>query len=336
MNYSELIEKSRQKFGSRLAILAHHYQCDEVIKHADHVGDSLELARKIGQLDAEHIVFCGVWFMAESAAMLKREGQKIHTPEPAASCAMADMAQAMSVKKVLKVLRSGGRNIIPLTYVNSSAGVKAVVGEFGGSVCTSANAVVMLEWAIKQGDGVLFLPDMHLAHNMANTLNIPQNKRCLIDITAPENSPGKAALYIWPGYCPVHDMYLDSDVEQARKNDPDALIVVHPESPPSVVNNVDASGSTSFIIKFVADAPDDSTTYVGTEMNLVARLAKQYAGIKTVKHLDLSYCEDMAKVTQEKLAGLLARLDNAVPVETTEVIAAPARLALERMLEVCS
>ncbi len=334
MNYSELIDQSKQKFGSSLAILAHHYQCNEVIKHADHVGDSLELARKIGQLDAEHIVFCGVWFMAESAAILKREGQKIHTPEPAASCAMADMAQAMSVKKVLKVLRSGGRNIIPLTYVNSSAGVKAVVGEFGGSVCTSANATIMLKWAMNQGDGVLFLPDMHLAHNTANTLNIPPKKRSLVDITAPENA--QADLYIWPGYCPVHDMYIDRDVEKVRENDPDALIVVHPESPPSVVISADASGSTSFIINFVADAPDGSTTYVGTEMNLVARLAKQYADIKTVKHLDLSYCEDMAKVTQEKLAGLLTRLDSAVPVETAEVIAAPARLALKQMLDVCS
>ncbi|MBU1611848.1 MAG: quinolinate synthase NadA [Proteobacteria bacterium] len=335
MNYQEIIVSRKQEFGSRLAILGHHYQSDSIINYVDHVGDSLELARTIGQLDAEHIVFCGVWFMAESAAILKREGQKIHTPEPNATCTMAEMAQAMTVRKVLKILRGTGRNIIPLTYVNSTAGVKAVVGEMGGAVCTSANARTMLSWAMDQGDGVLFLPDKHLAYNTGSAIGIPVAKRILVDIVNPTDDDD-ATLFMWPGYCPVHDMYIDADVARARRDDPDALIVVHPECPASVVEAVDANGSTAFIIDYVAEAPDGTTIYVGTESNLVNRLAKEYAGRKTIKHLDAGYCEDMAKVTVEKLGDLLSRLETAVPVETEQSIVIPARLALQRMLDACA
>lgn len=336
MHYSDTITTHKADWGERLSILGHHYQSDAIIDHVDHVGDSLELARTIIDLEAEHIVFCGVWFMAESASILKREGQKIHTPDPTASCAMADMAPAMTVKKMLKILRSEGRNIIPLTYVNSSAGVKAVVGEMGGSVCTSANAVTMLDWARSQGDGVLFLPDMHLGINTANTLDIPKYKRTVLDLVNPAAASRDAELFLWPGHCPVHDMYLPQDVSAIRANDPDALVVVHPESPEEVVNASDAAGSTSFIIDYVADAPEKAVIYVGTEMNLVNRLAKEYKGRKTIRHLDAGYCEDMAKVTLEKLADLLGRLKTAVPVEVDDSISGPARLALTRMLEACA
>ena len=161
----ETISQIREAMGDRLAILGHHYQSDAVIAHTDICGDSLELSRKINGLDAEHIVFCGVYFMAESAAILRRPNQKIHIPDVNATCPMADMAEAGRVEKTLDILQKNGRKIIPLTYVNSSAAVKAVVGRYDGSVCTSANAKVMLEWALKQGDGVLFLPDKHLARN---------------------------------------------------------------------------------------------------------------------------------------------------------------------------
>jgi len=335
LSYTKIIQEKKQEYGSRLAILGHHYQSDAIIQHVDISGDSLELARNIGSLSAEHIVFCGVWFMAESAAILKAKGQKVHVPDVTASCAMADMATAMTVKKVLKVLRGEGRNIVPLTYVNSSLGVKSVVGEFGGAVCTSANAKTMMEWARSQGDGVLFLPDMHLGNNTANTLGIPTYKRTLIDLAMPK-ADSETELYLWPGYCPVHDMYMVQDVENIRKNDPNALVVVHPEAPPAVVDACDAGGSTSFIIKYVADAPEGSTIYVGTEMNLVTRLARQYEGKKTIRHLDMTYCEDMAKITEEKLAHLLQHLETAVPVEADEVIAAPAKAALQRMLDACA
>lgn len=335
MNHHEIITDIRQRFGDRLAILGHHYQSDEILQHVDHVGDSLELARKIVELDAEHIVFCGVWFMAESAAILRRQGQKIHTPDPAASCAMADMAPAMTVKKVLKVLRGEGRNVIPLTYVNSSAGVKGVVGESGGSVCTSANASTMLRWALDQGDGVLFLPDMHLGHNTAAQLGIPAGERSLVDTVNPRPD-ADAKIFLWPGYCPVHDMYLARDVATVRIADPQALVVVHPESPPDVLEASDAAGSTSFIIDYVERAPEGATIFVGTERNLVDRLARRHEGVKRVEHLDAGYCEDMARITVPKLADLLARLDTAVPVECDRGVAEHARLALTRMLEACA
>jgi quinolinate synthase len=335
MNHSDSIEKKRKEFGSSLAILAHHYQSDAVLAHADHAGDSLELARMIGKLDATHIVFCGVWFMAESAAILCRPGQRVHIPDAKASCAMADMASAMTVKKVLKHLRRDGRNVIPLTYVNSSAGVKGVVGEFGGSVCTSANAPTMLRWAMDQGDGVLFLPDMHLGNNTADRMGIPEERRTLVDTAFPAPNPD-ADLFLWPGFCPVHDMYVPEDVAAAREADPGAQVVVHPESPPAVVREADGSGSTSYLIKYAAEAPKGSTIYVGTEQNLVQRLADQYAGEKTVKHLDRGYCEDMAMITEEKLAHLLGRLETALPVQCDPAVAAPARLALERMLQACA
>jgi quinolinate synthase len=335
MTHFEIIEAKRKELARELAILGHHYQSDAVLAHVDHVGDSLELARKIGTLDARHIVFCGVWFMAESAAILSRPGQSVHIPDTKASCAMADMATAMNVKKVLKHLRSGGRKVIPLTYVNSSAGVKGVVGEFGGSVCTSANAPTMLRWAMEQGDGVLFLPDMHLGNNTAEQLGIPRSKRALVDTAFPKPDPN-VDLFLWPGFCPVHDMYVVGDIEAARKADPEAKVVVHPESPPAVVQAADGAGSTSYLIDYVAKAPEGAVIYVGTELNLVQRLADKYQGVKTIKHLDTGYCEDMAMITEEKLAALLTRLDTALPVQCSEIVAAPARLALERMLKVCS
>lgn len=219
--------------------------------------------------------------------------------------------------------------------MNSSLSVKSVVGEYGGSVCTSANAEIMLDWARNQGDGVLFLPDMHLGNNTAKKLGIPQNKRALVDIMLPK-ADADIELFLWPGYCPVHDIYMDQDVETIRNAEPQALVVVHPEAPPSVVEACDAAGSTSFIIKYVADAPEGAIIYVGTEMNLVSRLAKQYAGIKDIRHLDMTYCEDMSKVNEQNLAHLLMHLETAVPVEADEIIAAPARIALQRMLEACA
>jgi quinolinate synthase len=172
----------RARLGRRLCILAHHYQADEVVRHADILGDSLELARRIDGLDAEHIVFCGVHFMAETAAILARPEQKVHIPDINASCVMAEMAPAPLVETVIKALNQGGRRIIPLTYVNSSAAVKAVCGRFGGSVCTSANAAIMLRWALDQGDGVLFLPDANLGMNTARLLGLKDLEISRMDV----------------------------------------------------------------------------------------------------------------------------------------------------------
>ena len=344
-NSIETIKRIRKAMGDNLAILGHHYQSDEVIEHTDIRGDSLELSRKISDLDAEHIVFCGVFFMAESAAILRRPGQKIHIPDVTATCPMADMAEAGRVEKTLDILQKNGRKVIPLTYVNSSAAVKGVVGRYDGSVCTSANAKVMLEWAVDQGDAVLFLPDKHLARNTANTLGIPKDKCIILPKDVIDGDPelfvdptktDDKKLIIWPGYCPIHEEFTLNTIKTIRANEPDAKIVVHPECDPAVVQASDGNGSTTFLIKYAAEAPAGSTIYIGTEENLVLRLAKQYEGEKTIKPLTMSQCEDMAKITLANMASLLENIENATPVEVPEEIKAPAKLSLERMLEVCS
>ena len=344
-NATETIARIRKSMGERLVILGHHYQSDAVIAHTDIQGDSLELSRKIGDLDAEHIVFCGVYFMAESAAILGRPDQKIHIPDTGASCPMADMAEAGRVEETLNLLQQSGRKIIPLTYVNSSAAVKGVVGRFDGSVCTSANARVMLKWALSQGDAVLFLPDRHLANNTANFLGIPEDERLLLPRDVIDGSPALSVdprraedkkLIIWPGYCPIHEEFGRDAIRALRVREPEAKIVVHPECNPEVVQAADGDGSTTYLIKYVAEAPAGSTIYVGTEANLVHRLAKLYAGEKTVKPLAVSLCEDMGKITEANLAALLAGLDSATPVTVPDEVKASAKLALERMLAVCA
>lgn len=330
------IVEQKRRLGDRLSILAHHYQADEIVAHADITGDSLELARRINSLDAELIVFCGVYFMAESAAILRRPDQKIFTPEPEATCPMADMAQAGAVRRTLEQL-GRNRRVVPLTYVNSSAAVKAVVGEAGGSVCTSANAATMLRWAFDRGDAVLFLPDRHLGWNTADKIGLPENERLLINPNFPDaEAAAKARLLLWPGHCPVHDAYGPELVAKARREHPGCLVAVHPESPPAVVAACDADGSTSFLIRWCEEAPEGSTLVVGTEASLVNRLARAYKGRKTILHLDMSWCDDMRKTTPEKLAALLENIDSARPEDVAEEIKLPARLALERMLQACS
>lgn len=335
-NITQRILEQKRRLGARLSILAHHYQADDIVAHADITGDSLELARRIDQLDAELIIFCGVYFMAESAAILRRADQQIYTPEPEATCPMADMATPTAVERTLEILGKE-RTIVPLTYVNSSAAVKAVVGKAGGSVCTSANASTMLRWALERGDAVLFLPDRHLGWNTANKLGIPLEERQLIDTTFPDTAAAaKARLLLWPGHCPVHDAYGADLVAKARKAHPGCLVAVHPESPPAVVAAADADGSTSFLIRWCEEAPEGSTLVIGTEASLVDRLAKRYAGRKHILHLDKSWCEDMRKTTAQKLADLLENIDTVRPENVAEEIKLPARLALERMLQACS
>ncbi|WP_243546285.1 quinolinate synthase NadA [Pseudodesulfovibrio tunisiensis] len=344
-NHDDIIAEIRNQRGSSLAILGHHYQSDAVIAHTDIRGDSLELARKINGLDAEYIVFCGVYFMAESAAILRRSGQKILIPDTSASCPMADMANAANAETVLSILNSAEQRIIPLTYVNSSAAVKAVVGRFNGSVCTSANAQTMMKWALAQGDGVLFLPDRHLAVNTANALGVAEDERVILNDNVIHGDPalyvdaslarGKR-LIVWPGFCPIHEEFTVADVARIRQTDPDAKIVVHPECPPDVVSASDGNGSTSYLIRFAEKAPEGAIIYMGTEENLVRRLAAEHAGRKTIIPLKASQCEDMGKITLEKLAAQLQSLDQAEPVDVPDDVREPARAALERMLEVCS
>lgn len=344
-NPTDTITRIKRKLGDRLVILGHHYQSDDVIAHTDIQGDSLELARKINGLEAEYIVFCGVYFMAESAAILRRENQKVFIPDASATCPMADMAEAGRVEKVLNILQKNGRKIIPLTYVNSSAAVKAVVGRFDGSVCTSANARTMLAWAMEQGDGVLFLPDKHLARNTANALDIPEATRVILpedvidgdpDLSVNPTTVEDKQFIIWPGYCPIHEDFTLDAVKKIRATEPDAQIVVHPECDPHVVASADGNGSTTYLIKYAAKAPAGTTLYIGTEENLVKRLSSQYAGQKTIRPLLSSLCDDMGKITQTNLAATLESLESTEPVDVSNDIRHPAKQALERMLAVCA
>lgn len=235
--YSDIITEQKQKYGKSLAILGHHYQSDEIIRHTDLKGDSLELARQIEKLEAQHIVFCGVHFMAESAAIVRREDQKVYIPDTSAGCVMANMAPAWLVDKVLtKILNESGKKIIPLAYVNTPAAVKTICGKHGGSVCTSANAEKMLSWALEQGDGVLFLPDRNLALNTADKLGIPADKRMILDI----RKKGEAVdtqqtidkqLLIWPGLCAIHQRFKLKQIEDFRSKYPGCKVIVHRNVP---------------------------------------------------------------------------------------------------------
>lgn len=341
---AERIEVLRRELGSRVTIVGHHYQDESVIKHVDLRGDSLELARKVEHIDAEHIVFCGVYFMAESAALLAKPGQKVHLPEMSANCVMAQMAPAALVETITKKLNEK-RKVIPLAYVNSSVAVKAVAGKYGGSVCTSANAQKMLSWALNQGDAVLFLPDKNLAANSANTLGLPQEDRHTINIRGngsemDAESALKAKLILWPGSCAIHARFNVRQVESRRKEHPGAKVVVHPESSPAVVAAADAAGSTSFIIEYAAKAQKGDVIVVGTEINLVERLAEQYKDKLTIMPLLESECSHMDRT---KPLNLLAALESiAAPgnpawpscvVAVAPAIKADAKAALDRMLQ---
>jgi quinolinate synthase len=335
------IARLRHTLGERLVIMAHHYQHDDVVRHADITGDSLELARRVPGLAAEHIVFCGVYFMAETAAILASPGQTVHLPDLEADCIMAAMAPASRVQAVLAHLAATGRRIVPLAYVNSSAGVKAVVGRHGGAVCTSANAATMLRWALERGDAVLFLPDKNLAWNTADQMGMPPEERLVLDVRGdgrrldPE-AARRVRLFAWPGMCAIHHRMKAAHVAEARATHPESLVVVHPECRPEVVALADASGSTRSIIDYCHRAPEGATIWVGTEIRLVERLAARYAPSKRILPLMTSACENMGKITEAKLLACLQHLKGGYAVEVAPAEAAPAREAVQRMLEACA
>ena len=342
------IEEARAKLGDRLIILGHHYQNEKVIRHADVSGDSLELARVAARTSAEFIVFCGVHFMAESAALLAKPGQLVFLPEERADCIMAKMAPAKLLDTLMQKLCANGRKVIPLTYVNSTLGIKAVCGKYGGSVCTSSNAKKMLTWAMGQGDAVLFVPDKNLGSNIARDLGMSEDEQHILDIRQnganldlPEQMEAinRAKLLLWPGCCAIHARFNLKRIDKARREFPDVQVIVHPECNPPVVMAADFVGSTSALIKYVDAAPEGSKIAVGTEINLVSRLQKRYAGQKEVFPLMLSDCDNMALVTEAKLANRLERIimdpAQANPLVISGDEAVPARKALEIMLELC-
>ncbi len=335
VDYSERIQAIREQLGEGLCILAHHYQSDEVVRHADAVGDSLELARRVPSLEAEHIVMCGVSFMGETAAVLAGRGQKVHLPDPEAGCTLADLAPARMVETVLRELNRDGEPVVPLAYVNTSAAVKALCGRYNGSVCTSANAETMLQWALEQGSGVLFLPDRNLALNTADRLGIPESRR---DFLLGAHGDEAGTVSIWPGICDVHTAFRAEEIRKVRESDPGAQVMVHPECPPELVRMADASGSTSQIIAYAEKSVPGSRIHVGTEINLVRRLQRRFAPEKAVLPLQACDCPFMARITEKRLAESLEGISRgrAPEVAVDPEQARWAREAVERMLRACA
>ncbi len=341
MNTFERIEEIRRKMGDKLLILAHHYQRPSVIAHADRTGDSLELARAAAlEKKAERIVFCGVKFMAETADILTGAGQSVYMPEVLAGCPMANMADSAAMEGAWRMLQSNGQNDwLPVVYVNSTAEIKALCGRLGGSACTSSNAAKIMDWAFKQGKRVLFLPDEHLGANTAHDMGISDDQVVVIDshdrqFGVRSEMLANAKVAVWRGFCIVHVTFTVEDVRQIREKDKSAKIIVHPETPKEVVRLCDAHGSTAQIIKYVDALPDGSTVYVGTELNLVQRLADQHAGRLTIKTVRPSLCANMAKTNEENLLAILETWPKDNLISVSAEIAGPAKLCLERMINV--
>jgi quinolinate synthase len=340
------IAAARKTLGKRLIILGHHYQRDEVIKFADYTGDSYKLAGEISKHpDAEFIVFCGVHFMAESADVLSSPAQQVVLPDLAAGCSMADMAAPEQLEMCWNDLQQMGVNsVIPVTYINSAASIKAFVGERGGVVCTSSNAAATLKWAWERGERVLFLPDQHLGRNTAYKMGVPLDDMVVWDPNEifgglDPDQVKRARIILWKGHCSVHTRFTVRQIENLRAQHPGLRVIVHPEVPWDVVQAADDSGSTEYIIKTVKNSPAGSVWAVGTEIHLVNRLARDVAPDRTVLSLDQfgCLCSTMFRVSPNHL---LWTLEGLVAGEVHNRIVVPEeqkhwnKVALDRMLSI--
>jgi len=342
------IAAAKQKLGPRLVILGHHYQRDEVIKFADYTGDSYKLAGQVSRHPAaEFIVFCGVHFMAESADVLSAPHQQVILPDLAAGCSMADMAEPDQLEMCwsdLEQMLGSTAGIVPVTYINSSAAIKAFVGERGGVVCTSSNAAATLKWAWQRGDRILFLPDQHLGRNTAYKLGVPLDEMLVWDPNEiwgghEPDAVKRVRMLLWKGHCSVHARFTVRQIEQLRAQHPGLRVIVHPEVPWDVVQAADDSGSTEYIIKTVKDSPAGSTWAVGTEIHLVNRLAREVAPDRTVLSLDQfgCLCSTMFRVSPNHLLWVLEGL---VDGDVHNRIVVPdaqkhwTKVALDRMLSI--
>ena len=345
------IRAAKKTLGNKAVILGHFYQRDEIVQHADYLGDSFQLANAAkAHPEAEAIVFCGVHFMAETADILSADNQAVILPNLAAGCSMADMADIDSVAQCWDELTAlygsepdanGKIPVIPVTYMNSSAALKGFCGENGGIVCTSSNAEVVLKWAFERGQRVLFFPDQHLGRNTANAMGVPLEQMPLWHGRKPMGGNTEAQLMdskviLWNGFCSVHKRFNVGQIEKARADFADVRVIVHPECPMDVVDAADEYGSTDYIRKAVEAATQPTTFAIGTEVNMVQRLAAQYPQHK-IFCLDpvVCPCSTMYRIHPGYLAWVLERLVagevvNQIKVE--EKVSKAAAIALERML----
>jgi quinolinate synthase len=338
----ELVERIRtikEALGKELLILAHHYQRKEIIDLGDFRGDSFGLSKKAAEdSEARFIVFCGVHFMAESAAILAQPHQTVQIPDYEAGCWMADMADAHDIEKAWDeiIAISGEGSVVPIVYMNSDAFLKAFCGRHGGTVCTSANADRAIRWGFSVGQKILFFPDQHLGRNVGNQMGLQPEEMIIWDPKKPAggNTPediDRAQLILWDGYCLVHTRFEVEHIVQMRKKFPNAKIVVHPECTQEVVALADACGSTSFIVNYVKNAPSRATIIIGTEINLIHRLAL-VSPDKTVIELHRSLCPNMFRINLKNLLWTLENIGQVNVVTVPEAIKAEALVALDRML----
>lgn len=339
------ILSARKKLGDKVVILGHHYQRDEVIKFADLTGDSFKLSQYAAeQKDAEYIIFCGVHFMAETADILSSNNQKVILPNLAAGCSMADMAQTDDVMDCWDDLMGimDVNDITPVAYMNSTADIKSLCGENGGSICTSSNADKIFDWAYSQRDKILFLPDQHLGRNTAVEMGIPLSKIIVWDPFKPlggntEKEIANSKLILWKGHCSVHARFNTKQIDNARKENPDIKIIVHPECTLEVVQSADYSGSTEYIKKMIDEAPPGTSWAIGTEISMVNRLSSENQD-KNIFCLDsvVCPCSTMYRIHPAYLSWVLdGLLENHVinQIKVPDNIKQHSVLSLSRMLE---
>ncbi len=342
------IAAAKAVLGDRLLILGHHYQRDEVFRHADFSGDSLKLSQQAAQSQAEFIVFCGVHFMAEVADILTHGQRAVVLPDLAAGCSMADMANLIKVRRCWQELAQvldPDENVTPVTYINSAADLKGFCGEHGGIVCTSSNARAVLEWSFARREKVLFFPDQHLGRNTAHRMGIALDEMVIWDFTKPcggltAEQIRKAKMILWKGFCSVHQMFQPAHIDRFRAEHPDGKVISHPENAFEVCEKSDVVGSTESILRTVRASAPGTQWLVGTELNLVNRLADEMRARDVhVQFMSptICMCSTMFRTDPQHLAWCLENLlagEVVNQIRVPEKVAEPARKALDLMLEV--
>ncbi len=338
------IEQARKKLGKKLTILAHHYQRIEVCEFADHIGDSYGLSEiATEQEEVEYIVFCGVHFMAESADILTDDSKSVFLPNPLAGCPMADMAEMADVMEAWNHLKDLGisSKTMPVSYMNTAASLKAFTGKNDGFICTSSNAKAGLEYALSRKEKVFFFPDQHLGYNTGLAYGLDPKEMVIWDFSRDGGGLSdevllNAKMILWKGHCHVHTNFTPEHIDTLRKEIPEIQIIVHPECPPAVVAKADGYGSTKFLVEYCKKAPSGSKIAIGTEINLINRMAKNYPD-KTIFELSgqtCPVCANMYRTTLNDLAYTLENIKDIKPIKVNEPQKSEALLALQKMLEI--
>ncbi|MFH1374593.1 MAG: quinolinate synthase NadA [bacterium] len=338
------IRAARQKLGRKLCILTHHYQRAEIVACGDHTGDSYGLSKIAAERrGVEVIAFCGVHFMAESADILTSERQQVFLPNPLAGCPMADMAEMADVMEAWEYLKQFGaeKKIMPISYMNTAASLKAFTGRYDGVICTSSNAVQAFKYGFDRREKIFFFPDENLGYNTGVKFGLKPEEIVIWDFSREsggltEEQVAGAKLILWKGHCHVHTNFTAEHVHQVREQYPGVKVIVHPECIPEVVAQADAHGSTSFIVKFCAEAPTGSTIAIGTEINLISRMAQKYPDKKIfeLSGQTCPVCANMYRTTINDLAYTLENWQDLKPIRVTEPTRGEALLALQKMLRI--